>query len=190
MTHPAADSLSLTLTYDSQLIEDYIQTEEVLVDSDAAQPLAVFLNREGLMEASVISKDAQGRDGLYHVQREPLSDSRWNVYGIGAQPIAIAGVSLGVAWAAGIDQQPWCVRAGIWTQLPSLPDGAKLPPVTSSSVNTSVAAAPNGSAWAIDGNGQLYRFVAANGVHTGVWQLVPGLPLLRAIAQPQGVADP
>src|SRR5262245_49734102 len=63
---------SITFNVDSQLIEGYLQTENILVDgpSQTPAPLNVYLNANGQSEALAIQNSS-----LFHVCREPLSDS-------------------------------------------------------------------------------------------------------------------
>jgi len=63
---------TVVITYDSQLIEGFLQTTNIQVDPPglSPSPISVFMNSQGLSEALTI----QG-GYLYHVCREPLSDS-------------------------------------------------------------------------------------------------------------------
>lgn len=179
MTSSAPGSTTRTLTFDSQLIEDFLQTEEVLIDTSCPQPTAVFLNRQGESEALVISQNAQGNDELFHVYREPLSDSGWNVYGMGAKPLAIAVVDSSTAWAVGTDLQIWRNDTGLWSQrVPALPDGATLPPSTEGTLYSPISAGTDGSVWAIDSKGSLYQLINSDGQGESAWQPVSGSPPL------------
>ena len=75
--------------FDTQLIEDYLHTTEILVALPEKGPqacIAPYINHNNESEALVISKDDNGKNSIYQVVREPLSDSGWNYYGLGAQP--------------------------------------------------------------------------------------------------------
>ena len=91
-----------TLTVDSQLMQDYLQSAGILVNSAASPPVASFQNNDGDSEAVVI--DVNGN--LQHVCREPLSDSGWNMYGLGAGFRAIAPVDAATLWAIGLLTAP------------------------------------------------------------------------------------
>src|ERR671929_229129 len=89
---------SRSLQTDSQLIEDYLFTDSVLVDSSLGSPLSVFTNAKGDSEALVIhAQDHQ----VYHVAREPRSPTGWNLIGLGAELASIAAVDVHTAWALG-----------------------------------------------------------------------------------------
>src|SRR5215831_15292851 len=89
--------MSSTLTYDSQLIDEALMTAGIAIASDQVSPLAVLQNQNGDSEALVIHQDTE----LYHVVREPLSQSGWNMYGVGARLISAALVSASRAYAIG-----------------------------------------------------------------------------------------
>jgi hypothetical protein len=80
-----------TLAYNTQLTEDYIHAESILASSTAASPLARFVNASGQSEALVIHDDGE----LCHLQREPLSNSGWNIVGVGAEVTTIATANSG-----------------------------------------------------------------------------------------------
>ena len=82
---------SYTLTYNTQLTEDFIHAESILASSTAANPIATFLNSSNQSEALVIHDDGE----LCHLQREPLSSSGWNIIGIGAQVATISAANSG-----------------------------------------------------------------------------------------------
>jgi hypothetical protein len=118
-----ATLLQRTLNIDSRLLEDYLHTDDVMVDSTQKQPLAVFLNN-GQTEALVIDQTGN----LCHVYREPLSDSGWNMSGLGAQVGAIGGDAIAAAssaigvWAVSkTDASIWQALLGRWSPAPSLP---------------------------------------------------------------------
>lgn len=173
-------SASRTLTFDSQLIEDFLHTADVLIDTTAERPMATFLNRDGQTEALVICQLGQASDGLYHVCREPLSDSGWNIFGLGAQAYAIAAVDSNLAWAIGTDRQIWRVEAGRWNLAPQLPSRALLPALTFPNLYLPLSVGIDGAVWAIDSNGNLYQFNAAGNDGVGAWQAAPGAPPLTA----------
>jgi hypothetical protein len=75
MRHPPSPATPLTLSFDSQLMQDYLQTAGILVNPAGAPAVAAFQNAAGQDEAVVI--DVTGN--LFHVCREPLSDSGWNI---------------------------------------------------------------------------------------------------------------
>ena len=70
------------LTCDYQLLDEWLVTTGVPVNANSSQPVAMFVNAQGQSEALAIHQDDSE---LYHICREPLSASGWNVYGIGAQ---------------------------------------------------------------------------------------------------------
>ena len=160
-----------TLNIDSRLIEDYLHTDDILVDQSQPQPVAVFLNSEQETEALVINKAGE----LCHIYREPLSDSGWNIYGLGASLSSIAVVNSGTFWAIGAcDGSLWQNNIGRWMQAPGLPGGA---------IAASVSAGPDGNVWAIGFGGALYQYSQSG----GEWQVVDGVPSLSSC--PVGVAS-
>jgi hypothetical protein len=87
--HPSPSSVqALALTADSQLMQDYLQTAGILINPTASPAVAAFQNKDGDSEAVVI--DVNGN--LQHVCREPLSDSGWNMYGLGVGFGVIAAI--------------------------------------------------------------------------------------------------
>jgi len=179
MTSAAPAVTTRTFSFDSQLIEDFLQTEEMLVDTTCPQPTAVFLNNQGESEALVISQNAQGIDELFHVCREPLSDSGWNLYGMGAKPLAIAVADSNTVWAVGTDLQIWRNNTGLWSQrVPALPGGATLAPFSEGSLYSPISAGTDGSVWVIDSQGNLYQLTGDDGQGAGTWQPVAGAPAL------------
>lgn len=159
-----------TLTADSQLMQDYLQSTGILVSSTAAPAIAAFQNADGEDEAVVI--DVNGN--LNHVCREPLSDSGWNMYGLGAGFQAIAAVDSATLWAIGrTDGALWQGNHGRWVQLQAaLPGGQALAEV---SVGT------DGTVWALDANGGLYVMAAA---------ITQTPPALSATVTPVAIRDP
>lgn len=149
------------MTFDSQLIEDYLQTEEILIDNPKRSAMAIFPNRNGESEALVISKNSQGNDELYHVAREPLSDSGWNMYGVGAYATAIAVADSNTLWAVGTDNQFWQNRTSRWDQqIPALPDGAKLLTPPNGGRYLPISGGIDGTVRTIDTQGRYYEFHA------------------------------
>src|ERR1043166_8222307 len=136
---------SLTIDYDSQLIEDYIQTSQIEVDTSRRSPLAIFKNAKGQSEALMIGKN----DGsLYHVYREPLSDSGWNTYSLGVEIWQVAAVSDSAAWAMDSGGGFWQNIGGFWRRVSAaLPDAGL------------VAAGTDGSIWGTENLGFLFRYV-------------------------------
>jgi hypothetical protein len=86
-----------TLSYDSQLIDECLMTAGIAVAPDQISPLAVFQNKNGESEVLVIHQDTE----LYHVAREPLSKSGWNMYGVGAQLASAVLMDGSTAYAIG-----------------------------------------------------------------------------------------
>jgi hypothetical protein len=113
----AAGSRSLQI--DTQLIEDYLFTNSVLVDSTLSSPLSVFTNAKGDSEALIIhAQDHQ----VYHVAREARSPTGWNLVGLGAELTWIAAVDAHTAWALGSDFGVWRIQNGLWTRIADLPN--------------------------------------------------------------------
>jgi len=165
-----------TLTFDSQLIEDFLQTEEILVNPGVTTPMAVFKNPRGDSEALVIAKNYRGNNELYHVYREPLSDSGWNVYGVGAYAAGLAVEDSTIAWVLGTDGQFWRNKAGRWKQdVPTVPGGAPAP-VTSflGAAFAPISVGLDGTVWAINGGGTAYTFDKKS----SAWQQAAGVPPL------------
>ncbi|MGE3781957.1 MAG: hypothetical protein AB7H71_04360, partial [Alphaproteobacteria bacterium] len=134
-----------SLTSDSQLLQDYLKSAGILVSTqdDGVSKVAAFRNHEGEAEAIVI--DPTG--GLFHVCREKLSDSGWNMYGIGAGLQMIAAVDRATAWAVGNNGGLWRSDHGRWTRTETLPNGNRA---------TLVSAGTDGTIWASDGEGALF----------------------------------
>jgi hypothetical protein len=137
---------TVTLTADSQLMQDCLQTAGILVNTAASPAVAGFQNNDGDSEAVVI--DINGN--LQHVCREPLSDSGWNMYGLGAGFRWIAALDAATLWAIGlIDDAFWRNNHGRWTQFQiPLPSGATA---------MQVSAGTDGTVWALDNAGNLYE---------------------------------
>ncbi len=140
----SADSIR-TLTSDLQLLQDYLKSAVILVSTqdDGVGKVAAFRNQEGEAEAIVI--DPTG--GLFHVCREKLSDSGWNMYGIGAGFQMIAAVDSATVWAVGNNGGLWRSDHGRWTRTETLPNGNRA---------TLVSAGSDGTIWASDGEGALF----------------------------------
>jgi hypothetical protein len=137
----------LTLQVDSQLIEDYLHTQNILVDATLAQPMAVFPNQSGETEALVIDQAGQ----ISHVCREPLSDSGWNMYSLGAGFKSLACNS-GFLWGLGYDYAYWRNDGGRWSPFPvSLPNMSEYAPldvsVTSDGVLFVITESPTNNAF-------------------------------------------
>jgi hypothetical protein len=98
------------LTYSSKLTEDFIHADSILASATAASPLATFVNANGQSEALVIQDDGE----LCHLQREPLSSSGWNIFGIGAGVQSIAAVNSGTVWIMDVALSFWQSNAGHW----------------------------------------------------------------------------
>ncbi|MGO9935342.1 MAG: hypothetical protein ACLPV8_26490, partial [Steroidobacteraceae bacterium] len=99
-----------TLTYSSKLTEDFVHAESILASPTAPSPLATFVNPSGQSEALVIHDDGE----LCHLQREPLSSSGWNIFGIGAQVQSIAAANSGTVWIMDAGLNFWQSNAGHW----------------------------------------------------------------------------
>jgi hypothetical protein len=139
-----------TLSVDSQLMQDYLQSTGILVSTSASPSVAAFQNNDGDSEAVVI--DVNGN--LQHVCREPLSDSGWNMYGLGAGFRWIAPVDAATLWALGLtDVNFWQNNQGRWTQfqLP-LPNGR-------AALELSVGI--DGTVWALDDQGNVYAMASS-----------------------------
>ena len=144
MKHTSNPAESIrTLTSDSQLMQDYLKSAGILVSTQDAGKIAAFQNPEGDVEAIVI--DPAG--GLFHVCREKLSDSGWNMYGIGAGFQMLAAVDQATVWAVGKNGALWRGDHGRWTRTETLPNGnpAML-----------VSAGIDGTIWSSDGQGSLF----------------------------------
>lgn len=167
----AADPISssvqtLTLTADSQLMQDYLQSTGILVSTSASPAVAAFQNNDGDSEAVVI--DVNGN--LQHVCREALSDSGWNMYGLGAGFRAIAPVDSATLWAIGlIDDAFWQNNHGRWTQFQiPLPSGATA---------MQISAGTDGTIWTLDDQGNAYAM--GSSLSTGsAWSALNG-PALK-----------
>jgi len=171
---------SLTMTFDSQLIEDFLHTADIPVDSTSDSAIAVFHNSNGDCEALVIGNDQH----LYHVCREPLSDSGWNIYGVGACPTATAAVDSETLWAVGTDGALWQNRAGRWNPAPPLPNSAvPIGGMPMGLVFAPVSVGTDGSVWAVDTQYQLYRFDTTS----KQWSIVTGAKWMAQA--PSGTAD-
>jgi hypothetical protein len=133
-------------------MEDYLQSAGILVDPALPQAVAAMLNADGQSEAVVI--DVNGR--LNHVCREPLSDSGWNMYGLGAGFSGVAAVDGTTLCAIGIQNGSfWQGDHGRWTmRAPALPNGLAF---------SEISAGLDGTIWAIDEYGQPYVQGAAAG---------------------------
>jgi RHS repeat-associated protein len=99
-----------SLAFNSKLTEDYVHGDSILASSSATAPLATFVNAQGQSEALLIQEDGE----LCHLQREPLSSTGWNIYGIGAVVEAIAAASSGNVWITDTSEDIWQSNAGNW----------------------------------------------------------------------------
>src|SRR5262245_27874588 len=134
-----------TLTSDAQLIQDYLQSTGTLVNTAnaGAGQVASIRNVEGQAEAIVIDPDGN----VFHVCREPLSDSGWNTYGIGAGFQSLGAVDSATIWALGNYGSLWRSDHGRWTQASTLPGGTQA---------TGLSVGIDGTVWATDSNTWLY----------------------------------
>lgn len=89
--------MTYTLSYDSQLLDECLMTAGIVADPSQVSPLAVYQNENGASEALVIHQGGE----LCHAVREPLSDSGWNVYGVGARLASAALIDGSTAYAVG-----------------------------------------------------------------------------------------
>ncbi|MBU7016150.1 MAG: hypothetical protein HXS44_01475 [Theionarchaea archaeon] len=80
----------MSLTEKSKLLEDYILTANILIDTASDSPLAVFYNYQGDAEVLAICADHH----LYHIYRDILTDSGWNLKEVSTNTIkeVVAGV--------------------------------------------------------------------------------------------------
>src|SRR5689334_18367363 len=118
----AQSTATFALAIDSQLIEDYLATNAVLVDWHSPSPIAVFQNANGDCEALVVDVD----HNVFHVAREPRSTTGWNVVGLGAAVSPIAAESPTSAWTVGADGNLWRIQNELWTQtIGALPTGVQ-----------------------------------------------------------------
>ena len=108
-----------TLTYNSKLTEDFIHSDSILASATAAAPLATFVNANGQSEAVVIQPDGE----LCHLQREPLSSSGWNIFGIGAQIGQFAAANSGCVWIVDTGESIWHSNAGHWNMIGDVEGG-------------------------------------------------------------------
>ncbi len=99
-----------TLTYNTKLTEDFIHSDSILASPTAATPLATFVNANGQSEALVIKDTGE----LCHLQREPLSSSGWNIFGIGAEGQSVAAANSGNVWITDVEESIWQSNAGQW----------------------------------------------------------------------------
>jgi hypothetical protein len=149
------DTSTLSISYDSQLMQEYLQSAGILINN-APGTIASFQNADGQAEAIVIdASDGQP----YHVCREPLSDSGWNMYGLGAGFRWFSARAAKTVYATGADGNLWESNAGRWYQF-----RGNLP---GNNAFTLISAASDATVWALDPNGQLYakgRAAARSGI--------------------------
>lgn len=142
-----AMSTPLVLRVDSQLIQDQLQSEGILLDLGAAPAVGTLLDAAGNTEAVVV-----GQDGVVsHVCREPASDSGWNYFGLGAAFASVAAVDAATVLALGVTDggtRVWRADGGRWsTTTPALAGGA--PP-------SALSVGRDRTVWAVDDAGGLY----------------------------------
>jgi hypothetical protein len=156
MTSQTESATALNVSYDSQLMQDYLQSAGILVNQNPTS-ISAFQNNEGQTEAVVIGDGGQ----LYHVYREPLSDSGWSSYGLGSGFQTIGAVDGTTFWGVGNDGNLWENNAGRWGMIPAnLPSGRTA---------ESVSAGSDGTIWIVDQYHCLYVKGAAltqSGVQT------------------------
>lgn len=163
LTQAPAQPARYTFHSDSQLVEDYILTKGVLVDASSPSPVAVFHNSHGESELLAIHKDGF----LYHVCREPRSQSGWNMYGVGAKFSSVAYRNSELFYALRTDnagQQAsdswfWQYRKGRWNKLDQEWSGDDPPKEISLGLDQTL--------YTIDDSGHLYRYDG------GKWLQIP-----------------
>lgn len=136
---------ALNVTTDGQLLQEYLQSAGIIVNlqSGGAGQVASFLNREGQAEAVVVD----GAGSAFHACREPLSDSGWNIFGIGAGFQSVAAIDGTTGWACGTDGNVWRCDRGRWTQTSTLGVG---------SVAAQVSTGVDGTVWVLGPSGVVY----------------------------------
>jgi hypothetical protein len=131
MTTPSASKLQgapviLSATSSSKLCEDYISSENILLDLSSSNPIAVFQDYQGETEAVAIRSDKQ----LIHIYRNwQQADTPWNIVEIGGTIQAsevVVGVDVNnVVQAFFRDDthlyQIALNKDGTWTPLTTLP---------------------------------------------------------------------
>ena len=160
---------SYTMSFDSQLSEGYVLTAGIPVDTSLATPVATFVNAQGDTELLAIHTNGE----LYHVRREPLSESGWNFHGIGAGLVAIAAIDSSRVIAFGLDNQVWRLAGQRWTKFPTPAPGE-------ATGAADLSAGFDGTIWVTDNNQQLYAYVSTN----NSWQPVAGAPALTHAPKP------
>ena len=98
---------------DSHLTEDFILTDEIPVDPPSAagaSSVAPFLNPAINQSEALIIQNGE----LFYVCREPLSNSGWNFFGLGAGFPFIAPMNAAGGWAFANDGSVWQNVAGAW----------------------------------------------------------------------------
>jgi hypothetical protein len=90
MAMTAPNGAARTLSSDAELMQEYLQSTGIIVNAqnDGVGQVAASQNAEGETEAVVVDVDGN----LFHACREPLSDSGWNIYVVGAGLQKIAAV--------------------------------------------------------------------------------------------------
>ncbi|MGE3285816.1 MAG: hypothetical protein AB7J32_06890 [Pseudonocardia sp.] len=137
----------LSLRVDSQLMQDHLQSEGILLDLDAKPSVGTLLDAAGNAEAVVVGLDGT----VSHVCREPASDSGWNYFGLGAAFGSVAAVDAATVLALGVTdggRTLWRGDGGRWsTTTPALAGGT--PPAA-------LSVGRDRTVWAVDGAGGLY----------------------------------
>ena len=135
--------VNLSYTADAQLLQDTLQSAGILPNTDISSAVAAFQNAEGQAEAIVIDQSGN----VFHACREPLSDSGWNIYGIGAGFTDIGPVDKSTMWALGADSSIWRSDNLRCSQTQTLPSGKPA---------TAISSGRDGTIWAVDSGGTLF----------------------------------
>ena len=142
-----------TLTYNTKLTEDFIHSDSILASPTAATPLATFVNANGQSEALVIKDTGE----LCHLQREPLSSSGWNIFGIGAEGQSVAAANSGNVWITDVEESIWQSNAGHWNLVGNVPGDGGL---------SGISVGRDGTIYAVtneNGNFHLFTYDSATG---------------------------
>jgi hypothetical protein len=130
---------SVTLCADSHLTEDFIISQDIMVDQPGAigTTVAPYVNPVSGQSEALILQNGQ----LYQVAREPLSKTGWTLRGLGAAITSVSAVDSASAWinftgTPGYQE----VSAGYWSAgVATYTDDLTIPTVGS-----------DGSIWALD----------------------------------------
>src|SRR5215831_3150985 len=129
---------NLLLQADSHLTEDYILSDFISVDSNqTGSSIAAFVNPANQQSEALVIEDGE----LFYVCREPLSDTGWNYFGLGAGFPYIAPLNSEGGWAFADDGSIWQNIAGRWSSPVSGP------------VPTAVATGTDGVIWGMINGG-------------------------------------